>query len=134
MAIVYAGCGNSTGTACGLFEYVDPLFTIVEAKNAISGTPVSPVYLSSILFGDEPLPAEFLTYANAYGVNVVGDRLRCTVPCGFSSLQGEYQFAIGGAGYRDTTITLEGRYGRADGGCPSRFYDGVEITLALTPL
>jgi hypothetical protein len=127
-------CSGGVGGACN-FVYIDPLFTIVSAKNAVTSEPISEVRISALRFGNVPLSVTYLAeVAVAHDVTVVGDQLVCVIDCGFAATPGTYQFIVSSAGYRDTTVTIAANYSRSEGSCPVRVSDGLELALTLSPL
>ena len=73
----------------------------------------------------------FLVTGPAYGVEIQGDSLVCSVPCGFATQEGNYILPVSAAGYPPQDRGYDARYRAFKGGCPSYNDGGVRITLAL---
>jgi hypothetical protein len=67
-------------------------------------------------------------------VLIEGSSLRCDIACAFGAPEGRYQLTIGATNYRDTTFAVAAKYRRGSGNCPAALFDGVRLTVLLTPV
>jgi hypothetical protein len=126
-------CSDGGGQICNIV-YLDPLFTIASARNAITSAPIPIVRISAVHVDNVPVPVTYLSeVAVAHDVTVEGDQLFCAIDCGFAATPGTYRFSVSSAGYRDTVVTVAANYSRSDNSCPVRVSGGVHLNLTLSP-
>jgi hypothetical protein len=132
--VVPLGCSDGVGGICNIV-FLDPLFTIATARNAITGGPIPIVRISALRVDNVPISVTYLSEVTvAHDVTVEGDQLVCAIDCGFAATPGTYTFTVSSAGYRDTVVTLAANYSRSDDSCPVRISGGVQLNLTLSPL
>lgn len=120
-------------------EAVDPLMTFRTAVNATNGVPVSQLTLSEISYLGQPQRAEdisFLLNSNAKNMTGDGDRLICSVPCGFAAQEGEWEFTVSAPGYLPQRILLDASYAGTEriDECRLKHIDGPVLDIELQPV
>lgn len=61
------------------------------------------------------------------------DSLLCTLPCGFSEIEGQYSFTVSAEGFGSAPFWVDAAYESFDGGCPATYNGGVHLELSLPP-
>jgi hypothetical protein len=132
--VASVACSDGVGGACN-FVYIDPLFTIASATNAVTSGPIAEVRISAVRVGNTAVPVTYLSEVPvAHDVTVEGDQLVCAIDCGFAATPGTYTFTVSSAGYRDTVVTMAANYSRSEDSCPVRVSGGLQLNLTLSPL
>jgi hypothetical protein len=132
---ILCGCHGSTGGACD-FEYLDPLVSITEVKDAVSKAALPSVRLRNLHWNGHYIDdARYFTEVGApvHGTTASGPELLCDVACGFSNQPGVFNLTVHRDGYRDTTLNIHANYSRSENTCPVRVSGGVILRLELQP-
>ena len=137
----------TTGLACGgggtvglcVVQYEEPLFTITRTTNAATGAAIPQVSVRTFSYNElssAQLGIDFLTRQvglTPRNVVIRNGEVVCTITCAFGGPEGRYSLVFGATGFRDTTVVINGKYGRGWGNCPTTLSDGLDLTLTLTP-
>jgi hypothetical protein len=129
-----ACAGNEMGV-CSV-EYEDSLLNFDRVTDARTNAVLPDVTLRDFRYHDRAVSPATVLGGPLRGISAEGEAIRCTAPCGFGSQEGPYSFTVSRSGYRDTTLVVDAKYARRDGGsggCPLRLSRGVRFTLRLTP-
>lgn len=111
--------------------YEDPILAI-ESVSSESGDPISEIYLSNLSINGSEQDLSSVTDDPSNNVSVEDSSIVCTIPCGFGTQEGTYQFDTSTPDYQDTTITFEGvSYEVFNGGCPSSNSGSREVSFEL---
>lgn len=131
-----SSCERQSVGICAVF-YRDPVITVVSVSDASTSLSLGSVLIGEVkISGNRVSPIESLVAVNApvTNVEVLGDRLRCTVACGFGNMPGTYEMRLHHDGYRDTTVVVVARYARKQGNsCPVTFSQGSVLNVGLQP-
>ncbi len=112
--------------------YMDAVIHVEDVRDRDSGDPVETVFISAATVDARPILLEWLAKEkNASGVGLVGDSLKCTVPCAFGTLGGHWALTLSASGYPEQTVEFDARYAVFHGGCPSWNDDGTNVSLEL---
>lgn len=139
MCTLAAQCGSG-GTAGPCYvKYADPLFTISAATSASSRSAIARIVVRNFSYNGEPrtnLGADFLT--NHLGLTprnavVQGNEVVCDIVCAFGGPEGRYTLTLGAPGYRDTTFTVDAKFERGVGDCPTTLSGGETLSVTLSP-
>lgn len=124
-----AGCRALGAGECS-HTFRDPVLAILAARDSATTAPISPVGLTSFTLGGYPTEG-VIFLPNSVNVRLVGDTMVCTIPCGFSNIEGHYTFRAGAPGYVPRTVSVNARYANFDGGCPSSSGGSTNASIAL---
>lgn len=127
------GCQEFGGGPC-IHTYRDPVLAITAATDAAAGASIAPLFITGVTVGGQAQPVGYLL-ATAFGTRAQGDTIVCGVPCGFGTSEGRYGFTASATGYAPRPITVDARFARFEGGCPS-FNEGsteTSVSLPRTP-
>lgn len=111
--------------------YEEPILSIVSVSDEDHGNEISQITISDIYIDDEIQNPLQLVDQTSTNVAVEDSLIICSVPCGFSTREGNYQFTVYAEGYNEATISAEANYGTSEGGCPSTSSDGTTISFTL---
>lgn len=112
--------------------YDEPILIIESITDEVNGHTISQAYIYNIKIDGTKRDLVFLTGEVSNNISVEDSVIVCSVPCGFGTEGGEYQFSVSADGYEDTTITRDAKYGESQGGCPSKSSGGTRISFNLT--
>lgn len=115
-------------------EYQD---SVVKIESAISGTSsedIQAVVISEITLNEVDVDLRYLNEESKENVvfDFEANAVTCNIPCGFSSLEGNYNFKVSAEGYQSEMLNIDASYSVFDGGCPARYNVGAEIDIVLT--
>jgi hypothetical protein len=134
--LLVTGCDtNATQGTCQV-EWEDPLIRITEAKSRGSGESIPELILTDITLDGSKARVPLLSPDS--GATVISeDSLRCAVPCGFATDEGEYNFTVSASNYRSRQVDMgqvEYDVREERGPCPAIIYRGSrEVQLLLSP-
>lgn len=100
--------------------------------SSASGEAVPRVVLSDFEVGGQAMSAQMVLLGESQRVILDAGAVVCDVACAFGTTEGRYEFIASAPGYQSTTVQVDARYPRFEGGCPS-YNEGtnrVEIRLA----
>lgn len=128
------GCDQGDGGAgpCS-HEYRDAILQIKQVRDSQTQDALSSVVLTEFTIGGLSVALPTLIEQFADNVELVGDSLRCTPPCGFGTTEGHYQFTSAAPGYTARVLSFDVAYEEFEGGCPSHNSGGLEIEIELDP-
>ena len=109
----------------------DPVVAIRTARDSATAAPISRVALTAFTVGGRPTDSVTLL-PNSVNVRLVADTLICTIPCGFSNIEGHYAFLASAPGYGPRTVSVSAQYAHFDGGCPSSSGGSTNASIALS--
>lgn len=138
--LLISACDDPASVCPGEWsEAVDPLITIQSAVNATDRAPISQLTLSEIHYLGQPQGAEdieFYLNSNAQNMTGDGDRLVCSVPCGFAAQEGPWEFTLSSPGYVPERISLDASYSGTEriDECKLKFIDGPVLDIELEPV
>jgi hypothetical protein len=111
--------------------YEEPILTIESISGGVDGNEISQAYIYNIKIDSAKRDPVLITGEASKNISVEDSVIVCSVPCGFGTEDGEYQFSVTADGYPDTTITSNAKYGKSKGGCPSSSSEGIKISFSL---
>jgi hypothetical protein len=123
------GCQEFGAGPC-IHTYRDPVLAITAATNAATGARIAPLFITGVTVGGQVQPVSYLL-TTTFGVRAQGDTIICDVPCGFGTSEGAYGFTASAPGYAARAITVNARFARFDGGCPSFNAGSTETSISL---
>lgn len=113
--------------------YMDAVIHVEDVQDRDSGAPIDTVFISAATVDARPYLLEWLAEeTNASGVTLVGDSLKCAVPCAFGTQEGHWALTVSASGYPEQTVEFDAHYAVFHGGCPSWNDDGTDVSLELT--
>ena len=123
------GCQEFGGGPC-IHTYRDPVLAVTAATDGATGARIAPLFITSLTLGGQ---AQVVSYVmtTAFGTRAQGDTIVCDVPCGFGTSEGHYRFTASATGYAPRLITVDARFARFDGGCPSFNAGSTETAVSL---
>jgi hypothetical protein len=120
---------NYVGPCVHMFG--DPILTIESVSSTENGAPISTINLFDIKIDNVSRNPLFLAQEMSENITVVDSVLNCTIPCGFGTEDGTYQFTVSAEGFSDSTFTILSEYNTFVGGCPSSSSDGTRMSFSL---
>jgi len=121
--------GSGLGPCVHIFE--EPILTIQSVNSAETGNSLSTIVLFEVTIDGIGRDATYLTQEMSENITIEDSVLICSIPCGFGTLEGIYQFSVKSEGFKDTLITENATYNKSEGGCPSSSSEGSKITFSL---
>lgn len=113
--------------------YEEPIFTIQSVNSSKTGINISLVEIFDVKVDSVSRNPAFLIDESSENIFVEGSILICTIPCGFGTFEGTYQFSVKADGFKASIITKSARYNQLKGGCPSSSSDGTKMSFSLNP-
>lgn len=132
LSSVLLGCDGLAGPC--EHTYLDPVLEIVRVTDAEDQTAIGEVALGHFSLDGNGVEMARLAAGPAFGIEVEGQEIICTVACGFGVEQGTYRFRVRAAGYAPLDASLDARYSEFNGGCPSSNSGGMRVAVELTPI
>jgi hypothetical protein len=135
VATLLLGCSDGGGGTVGpcVHIYEDGVLQVTKVRDARTHQILPAVILKDFTIDGAAAPPVILAAQHADNVELAGDSLRCTPPCGVGTQEGHYRFWAAAPGYAGEEWSLDVRYARSEGGCPSHSRGGQEIQIALEP-
>lgn len=125
-AATMGGC-RSVGGPC-YHTYHDPVLRLeVQGTLQPATLAVTDLTIDGRLVGS----LEGLVTDPAFRARAVTDTIYCDVPCGFSTLEGQYAFVASAPGYRPEPLSIAVNYRNFDGGCPSANSGSTVVRLTF---
>ena len=129
------GCNGSQLGPCSV-SFDDALVQISSARDAATNAAIPSLLVRNIKFNGTSLASldQVLQGGPTPGISIRGSDLQCDIACGFATKEGTYNFVVARVGYRDTTVSVSGRYRQvsaATNGCPTRLSGGVAVGVIL---
>lgn len=117
---------------------LDPLITIQSAVSATDGSAIGQVTISEIYYEgvrQNEADIRFLLNSNARNMTDEGDRMTCTVACGFAGEEGRWEFMLSAPGFADKRIGLDAFYAGSEriDECSLKPTDGPILDVSLEP-
>lgn len=106
---------------------------IQSVNSAETGDEVSSLEIFDVKIDSVNGEPAFFIQDVSENITVEDSILVCTLPCGFGTHEGTYQFAVNADGFKVTVITKNAKYNKLKGGCPSSSSDGTKISFSLNP-
>ena len=110
--------------------YEEPVLNILSISGDES-TAITQANIYSISIDGNHRDPSFLIMESSNNVTISDTTLICTVPCGFGTASGQYQFTIVSEGYEPKSITVNADYEVFKGGCPSSNSKGTRINIGF---
>lgn len=123
------GCRELGGGPC-VHTYRDPVLAVTAASDGATGARIAPLFVTGVTVRDRSQPVSYLL-AVSFGARAQGDTIVCGVPCGFGTSEGPYSFVVSATGYAPRQVSVDARFARFDGGCPSFNEGSTEVSLSL---
>ena len=141
--LVPVGCESESESGCtgdddeGIagpcyHENLSPVVEVASVTDRATGEELDAFRITQVTIAGRAWPLAEFTRAPSYGVELAGDVLACTVPCGFGKVEGSYVVVVSAAGYLPEAIAFDARYADCWGECPSFCEGPTMITVALT--
>jgi len=111
-------------------SYLEPVVLFATAAEAGTLAPIPVVSVDSVTVNGVSLALRYFE-AGASNVTVGTQTIDCTVPCGFSQLEGQYVLQVRATGYKTKTVAFEARYSTFIPGCPSSNTGGTRVSIVL---
>jgi len=121
--------GTNVGPCVHIFE--EPILTIQSVNSAETGNLISTIEIFDVTIDDIDRDATFLTQEMSENITIEDSVFICSIPCGFGTLEGTYQFSVKSEGFQDTVISENATYNKSEGSCPSSSSDGAKINFSL---
>lgn len=131
LIFIFAGCEPGTMGPC-VHIYEDPVLTISSVTAGKNGESISQITITDVQVDGAAQSPDQLTGEVSENISVDDSAIVCTVPCGFGTLEGSYEFTVSADGYRDSEAMTQASYSTNEGGCPSRSADGSAIEITFT--
>lgn len=137
LSLAVAACGGGAEQspvmdAC-LVTHTEPIVLITSATDTVSQQSLGTITLSNLQVNGMAVDLAALT-ATSFGVTVSGSSLQCTLPCGFSSMEGKYSFMAVAPGYQAAAVTVDAHYSTKSGGsCTLTLSGGTKVAVGLKP-
>lgn len=128
-AVLSVGCEPGGGPC--IHTYRDPVLAITAARDSASGARIASILVTDVAFGGRSQPVGSLL-GLAFGASTRSDTLVCGIPCGFGTSEGQYTFSATAPGYAVAQVSVNARFARFDGGCPSSNSGSTEISVSLS--
>ena len=127
--VLSLGCAEGGAGPC-VHTYRDPVLAITAAVDSGTGVRITPVFVTGVTIDGQSQPVGSLL-AVAFGASARGDTVVCGLPCGFGTSEGQYSFTATAPGYAIRRVSVNARFARFDGGCPSSNEGSTEISVSL---
>jgi len=131
--LLITACDHFRETPIGPCEHtiLDPVIEIVDVFDENSGQNIEEFKITRALRDSQHI--ELYTLINNVSFNsVIYDSvLYCNSPCGFAAEEGEYQLTLSASGYGDTTVVIDARFAKFNGGCPSSNSGSTTVTCKM---
>jgi|AntRauTorcE11897_2_1112592.scaffolds.fasta_scaffold40294_2 hypothetical protein len=124
-----------TGSSIGpcVHTYEEPVLTIQSVSSAETGNKISTLEIFNVKIDNVSGNPASLIDEVSENISVEDSILICTIPCGFGTMEGTYEFAVKADGFKDSIIYKSAQYNKLEGGCPSSSSDGTKISFSLIP-
>lgn len=135
VTLFMTGCesNDSANTPVGvcIHTYEDEVLHIDEAFGKTTGSVIGQIDLSSFAVNGVTRSVESIIQQRSSNVTLVGETLRCTLPCSFGTESGSWEFSVVAPGYVPTGQIIEVSYSTFSGGCPSYEDVGTHTTVIV---
>lgn len=129
--VLSVGCTEPGAGPC-VHTYRDPVLAITAAADSASGARIASILVTDVALDGRSQPVGSLLLEVAFGASTRSDTLVCGVPCGFGTSEGQYSFSATAPGYAVRQVSVNARFARFDGGCPSSNEGSTEISVSLS--
>ena len=128
-AVLSVGCAEPGAGPC-VHTYRDPVLAITSVVDSESGGRIASILVTNVTISGRSEPVGALLDV-AFGASTRSDTLVCGVPCGFGTSEGQYTFKAAAPGYTARQVSVNARFARFDGGCPSSNAGSTEVSVSL---
>ncbi|MGN8224236.1 hypothetical protein [Gracilimonas sp. BCB1] len=111
--------------------YKEPIFSVTGATSTGTTDSLYFVKISNVKIDSLKIDPISLTEEISNNIVVKDSIMECTIPCGFGTKKGLYEFTFSAEGHFDLTITAPVDYRKGDENCPSRNSNGESYVLAM---
>lgn len=134
IAIVSLGCDAPIYEGMGpcVHIYKEPILMIESASSAENSTPIESLIIKNISIDSVGVNLDLLTSESSENVVISDSTLICTLPCGFGTQSGTYNFDVTAENYKDVSVSIKTDYQTSGGNCPSFSTDGNKIDVVLS--
>lgn len=126
---LFIGCQSNVEPCTD--TYKEPIFSVTGATSTGTADSLYFVKISNVTIDSVKVDPITLTEEISNNVVVKDSILECTIPCGFGTKEGLYEFTFSTENHFDLTITAPVGYIKEDENCPSRNSDGEDYVLAM---
>jgi hypothetical protein len=132
LSIAVWSCDKPKDATIGpcMHTYEDPVLHVASVTNAQNGQQVVAFRILEVTRNGMKQQPVFLKIVS-YNVVAYDTTLVCNLPCGFGTDEGVYTLLVSALGYRDTIITVTGKYAVFKGGCPSSNSGGTKFSFRM---
>jgi hypothetical protein len=131
MSILSCRDDDSTAGPC-VHNYLDAVVHLASVRNHATQAPLDTVFMSAAAVDDHLyLLTALVQEANASGVTLVGDSLRCVLPCSFGHEEGHWAVTLSARGFARQEVEFDADYAVFHGGCPSWNDSGTVVDLEI---
>jgi hypothetical protein len=125
---VLAGCSGPC-----VHSYRDAVVHIAGAADSTTAVGIDSVFITTVTVDGDSLPLSLAVLGGGHesGVAVVGDTMRCRIPCSFGVREGRWQLTLSARGYPSQTRGFNAGYAVFHRGCPSYNDGGTYLALIL---
>jgi hypothetical protein len=132
-----SACGGGSAAGDGrvgpcVHVHTEPVLMLTAVSHSATGAAVPRVRLDRISVDGLPLDLTSLPGV-VTNVQVAGEGLVCTLPCGFSVAEGLHRFEVSAEGFKPTAVAVQAAYRTFIGGCPSSNSGATPVTVVLQP-
>jgi hypothetical protein len=131
--LLFTACDLLRETAIGPCEHniLDPLIEIEDVFDESSGQAIQEFKITAAILDSNHIQLQTLLNEVSFNTVFYDSVLYCNTPCGFAAEEGKYQLTLSASGYNDTTVVIDARFGKFDGGCPSTNSGSTTVTCKM---
>lgn len=111
----------------------DPILQLESATSTLDGKAIDTLLISKVTFDSLTVDLKFLIAEASHNIVATDSNLICTVPCGFGTEKGQYNFTVSSENYAEKSISAFAAYKNLKGGCPSSSSGSHKINISLNP-
>lgn len=128
-----AGSGGGVVGPC-VHQFLEPVLQFDSAVRRDTRAAVPLVTLSGVTLNGAAVATEWLmSGARNLIPGASAGTLVCTLPCGLGTLEGRYAMDLTATGLMPQHVSVDARYTRFSGGCPSSSSGGTHMALEWVP-
>jgi len=122
--------GFATGPC--IHHYLDAAVHLTSVRDHATQAPLDTVFISAAAVdGHTHLLSSLAQEEPASGVTLVGESLRCVLPCSFGHEEGHWVVTLSARGYAQQALEFDANYAVFHGGCPSWNDNGTVVNLDI---
>jgi hypothetical protein len=147
-AVLLLGCLSLVGCSGGgggddsnhvgpcVHEFRDPVLNITSANSAADDARIGILVISNVTFNSSAVDLPMLFQEGTLqltNLEFKDNKLICSVPCGFGTTEGLWQFDVSAAGFVEQHVSVQAGYAIFQGGCPSYNDNGTRLKITMQP-